>query len=50
MNISSIPQQFWDYSGAVSVVISLVYLFRKHIAYWHWSNLSNVPFFILFMA
>jgi nicotinamide mononucleotide transporter len=45
-----LPQEFWDYSGAVFVVISLVYLFRKHIAYWHWSNLSNVPFFILFMA
>jgi nicotinamide mononucleotide transporter len=45
-----LPQEFWDYSGAVFVVISLVYLFRKHIAYWHWSNLSNVPFFVLFMA
>jgi nicotinamide mononucleotide transporter len=50
MNISSVPQWFWDYSGSVFVVISLVYLFRKQITYWHWSNASNIPLFILFMS
>ena len=45
-----IPQWFFDYSGSVAVVISLIYLFRKQIAYWHWSNMSVVPFFILFVA
>ena len=50
MNISSIPQWFWDYSGSVAATISLIYLFRKQLAYWHWSNLANVPLFILFMA
>ena len=49
MDISSIPQWVWDYSGAFAVVVSLVYLFRKQLAYWHWSNASLVPLFILFM-
>jgi nicotinamide mononucleotide transporter len=44
----AIPQWFWDYSGSVVVVISLFYLFKKQIAYWHWSNASLVPLFILF--
>jgi nicotinamide mononucleotide transporter len=50
MNISSIPQWFWDYSGSAMAVISLVYLFRKHLAYWHWSNASVIPLFTLFMV
>jgi nicotinamide mononucleotide transporter len=50
MSLSSVPQWFWDYSGSVFVVISLVYLFRKQITYWHWSNASNIPLFILFMS
>jgi nicotinamide mononucleotide transporter len=44
-----VPQWFWDYSGSVAVVISLVYLFKKQLAYWHWSNASLVPLFVLFM-
>jgi nicotinamide mononucleotide transporter len=50
MNISSIPQWFWDYSGSAMAVISLVYLFRKQLAYWHWSNASVIPLFTLFMV
>jgi nicotinamide mononucleotide transporter len=43
-----IPQWFWDYSGSVAVIVSLVYLFKKRGAYWHWSNASLIPLFILF--
>lgn len=43
-----VPQWLWDYSGSVAVVISLVYLFRKRLTYWHWSNASLLPLFILF--
>lgn len=32
------------------VVVSLVYLFRKELAYWHWSNASLIPYFALFLA
>jgi nicotinamide mononucleotide transporter len=45
-----VPQWFWDYSGSVAVVVSLFHLFRKHVAYWHWSNASLVPLFILFVS
>ncbi len=52
MNVfgQQIPQWFWDYSGSIAVIVSLVYLFKKHSAYWHWSNASLVPLFILFAA
>jgi nicotinamide mononucleotide transporter len=50
MIISSVPQWFWDYSGSAMAVISLVYLFRKQLAYWHWSNASVIPLFTLFMV
>ncbi len=43
-----VPQWFWDYSGSIAVIVSLVYLFKKHSAYWHWSNASLIPLFILF--
>jgi nicotinamide mononucleotide transporter len=43
-----IPLWVFDWSGSVLVVISLVYLFYKSLAYWHWSNASLLPYFILF--
>lgn len=45
-----IPQWFLDWSGSLCVVISLVFLFKKQLAYWHWSNASLLPYFGLFMA
>jgi nicotinamide mononucleotide transporter len=43
------PTWFWDVSGSICVAISLVYLFRKRMPYWHWSNASLIPYFILFI-
>jgi nicotinamide mononucleotide transporter len=45
-----IPQWWLDWSGSIAVVISLVFLFRKHEAYWHFSNLSLLPYFLLFAS
>lgn len=45
----TIPQAVYDWSGSLLVAVSLVYLIRKHIWYWHFSNLSLIPYFILFM-
>jgi nicotinamide mononucleotide transporter len=45
-----IPQAVLDWLGSICVVISLVYLFRKHPFYWHWSNASLLPLFLLFMS
>jgi nicotinamide mononucleotide transporter len=46
----NIPQWFFDYSGSLCVIISLIYLFQKRFAYWHWSNASLLPYFLLFAA
>jgi nicotinamide mononucleotide transporter len=45
-----VPQWVLDWSGSVCVVISLVYLFKKQLTYWHWSNASLLPYFALFMS
>lgn len=45
----SIPQEVYDWSGSLLVAVSLVFLIRKNIWYWHFSNLSLIPYFILFM-
>ena len=45
-----IPQWFLDWSGSLLVVISLVYLLKKHRNYWHYSNASLLPYFALFMT
>lgn len=45
-----IPQAVLDWSGSLCVVVSLFYLFRKRLAYWHWSNASLLPYFWLFMS
>jgi len=52
MNVFGLDIPTWvlDWSGSVLVVISLVYLFRKRIGYWHYSNASLVPYFALFVS
>lgn len=52
MNLFGIDVPTWvlDWSGSVLVVISLVYLFRKRLGYWHYSNASLVPYFALFLS
>ena len=45
----TIPPAVYDWSGALLVAASLVFLIRKNIWYWHFSNLSLLPYFILFM-
>ena len=44
-----VPIWFLDWTGSAMVVVSLVYLFGKRITYWHWSNASLVPYFLLFV-
>jgi nicotinamide mononucleotide transporter len=46
----NIPQWLFDYSGSLFVIVSLVYLFQKRFAYWHWSNASLLPYFLLFAS
>jgi nicotinamide mononucleotide transporter len=52
MNILGLLIPFWvfDWTGSFCVIISLIYLFRKSSTYWHWSNASLVPYFLLFMG
>lgn len=46
----ALPLQSWlDVAGSVLVVISLVFLIEKKPTYWHFSNLSLAPYFILFV-
>lgn len=45
-----VPTWLLDWSGSLMVVVSLWYLFRKRIAYWHWSNASLIPYFALFVS
>lgn len=45
-----VPQWLFDYSGSLFVIISLVFLFQKRFAYWHWSNASLLPYFLLFIS
>jgi nicotinamide mononucleotide transporter len=46
----NIPLWLFDYSGSLFVIISLVFLFQKRFAYWHWSNASLLPYFLLFVS
>jgi nicotinamide mononucleotide transporter len=45
----TIPQAVYDWSGSLLVAVSLVFLIRKNIWYRHFTNLSLIPYFILFM-
>ena len=47
--LENIPVTFLDWTGAICVVVSLLFLIRKHIYYWHFSNLSLLPYFLLFL-
>ncbi len=46
----AVPNWVFDWTGAVLVVVSLVYLIRKHLWYWHFSNASLLPYFVLFVV
>ncbi|WP_424949527.1 nicotinamide mononucleotide transporter family protein [Deinococcus sp.] len=48
--LSSLPTWVLDYSGALAVLVSLYFLFGKRRAYWHWSNASLLPYFLLFVS
>jgi len=52
MNLFGIDIPVWvlDWTGSILVVISLVYLFTKRTAYWHYSNASLIPYFALFVS
>jgi nicotinamide mononucleotide transporter len=45
-----VPLWVLDWSGSILVIISLLYLFRKHVGYWHFSNASLLPYFALFLS
>lgn len=45
-----IPAWLLDWSGSLCVVVSLLFLFHKRLAYWHWSNASLLPYFLLFLS
>lgn len=47
---TQIPQWWLDWSGSAAVVVSLVFLFYKREGYWHFSNLSLIPYFLLFLS
>lgn len=46
----SLPPLALDLTGGLCVLISLFYLWSKSSVYWHWSNLSLLPYFILFLS
>lgn len=48
--INSIPPLALDLAGGLAVLISLIFLWKKSITYWHFSNLSLLPYFLLFMS
>ncbi len=52
MNIFGLEIAQWvlDWSGSLCVVASLVFLFWKRMAYWHWSNASVLPYFLLYIS
>ncbi|AZI43332.1 nicotinamide mononucleotide transporter PnuC [Deinococcus psychrotolerans] len=53
MNISwltTLPPLLLDLSGGLAVLVSLYFLFAKARAYWHWSNASLLPYFLLFVG
>ncbi|GGS27020.1 nicotinamide mononucleotide transporter family protein [Deinococcus knuensis] len=46
----SIPPLVLDLTGGLCVLVSLYFLWAKSSTYWHWSNLSLLPYFLLFVA
>jgi nicotinamide mononucleotide transporter len=45
-----VPTWVLDWTGSILVVVSLWFLFEKRMAYWHWSNASLLPYFLLFLS
>jgi nicotinamide mononucleotide transporter len=45
-----VPTWVLDWTGSLLVVVSLIFLFEKRVAYWHWSNASLLPYFALFFS
>ncbi|NQD35985.1 nicotinamide mononucleotide transporter [Permianibacter sp. IMCC34836] len=45
-----VPAWVFDWTGSILVGVSLLYLIPKKLAYWHFSNASLLPYFILFLA
>ncbi len=45
----NIPTLALDLAGGICVLISLYYLWFKSSIYWHWSNASLLPYFLLFV-
>jgi nicotinamide mononucleotide transporter len=45
-----IPPLALDLAGGLCVLISLYYLWSKSSTYWHWSNASLLPYFLLFVG
>ena len=46
----TIPLWVFDWSGSIMVAMSLFYLWKIRSAYWHWSNASLLPYFLLFLS
>ncbi|PNY81813.1 nicotinamide mononucleotide transporter family protein [Deinococcus koreensis] len=46
----TIPSLALDATGGLCVLVALYFLFAKRRAYWHWSNASVLPYFLLFVA
>jgi len=46
----TIPLWVFDWSGSFMVAMSLYYLWKIRSAYWHWSNASLLPYFLLFVS
>lgn len=46
----SIPPPLLDLTGGLCVLVSLYFLWAKSSTYWHWSNLSLLPYFLLFVS
>lgn len=45
-----IPPLLLDLAGGLCVLVSLYFLFSKSRTYWHWSNASLAPYFLLFLS
>lgn len=46
----TIPLWVLDWAGSFMVAMSLYYLWKIRSAYWHWSNASLLPYFLLFVS
>lgn len=46
----NLPPLALDLSGGICVLVSLYFLWSKSSTYWHWSNLSLLPYFLLFLS